>query len=89
MTHCAVAAAIGQPALGVTGKYERWGSVPASEMLGESWRVDRCGWEVRCSGVLRVARLQTRRRPLAATSRWIELVVSAKRRRETREMDAV
>ena len=37
----------------------------------------------------RVGRLQTRRRPLAAKKGWIELVVSAARRREMREMDAV
>ena len=37
----------------------------------------------------RVGRLQTRRRPLAAKKGWIELVVSAARRREMREMDDV
>ena len=42
MTHCEAAAARGPLALGLTGEYERRGSVSASEILGEGWRGDRC-----------------------------------------------
>ena len=69
MTLCEAAAAIGPLALGLTGEYEQRGSVSVLEILGEGQRGDHCGWEVRCSVVQCVARLQTQHRPLAAKKR--------------------